>query len=312
MKRFRLLSVVLVMFSVLGLTSCDSEPVDPLLNPGGENPGGENPNPGTAVFKVDFNGSTHTAIAPTAVLADGEAQIIGVFGTNGESMLLGIDGAPEVRTYTANELFLAYNTNAQDEDSYLNMNGTESSGTLTISAINTTAKTISGTFSFTAWSSEGSSAIVFTNGVFSNVPYTGEFGGEVPVEDEDIFKAKVNGTLHDYTDIDTSVLVSGEVGHKTISIIGQDNGSTSMTLRVYSDYTAGTYQIGTGFDSPGASYNLLDPQAPDTDAVDNGTITVTSNANGRIKGTFTYLVKNADGETVYTVTDGQFDVEWDF
>jgi len=314
MKKIKaLLSVFAVIFAAVNFTSCDTEPVDPVLL---ENIGQEPGTAGPAVFKVDFSGETFVATSSAAVGSNGSVAITGIKGTNGQAVSILIDGAT-VGSYPAAKVILDYSPSGDSEYSYTNVNLStgQESGTVSISSIDTVNKTISGTFSFVGWwgnTELNLPSIAFTNGVFQNIPYTGTIGGGTtnpePVEGEDVFKAKVNGAQQDYAE-NLTISSSGEEGNKFINMTGV-NANSTISISVFSSFTAGTYPIGTGFND--AAANFMDAASGNGYTIDNGSITITSNTGGIIKGTFTFLVKDDAGATVYTVTEGAFDVEWDF
>lgn len=306
MKKFRLLSVVLVMFSVLSLTSCDTEPVDPVLNNGGngngDGDGGTGPGTTTGVFKVDHSGSTHTASKVLSSVGDDLIQIAAEF-PDGSSIGIGIEGNA-VGTYTNDKLIMGYNA-PNDETSYVNFSSEEVSGKVTITSINMETKTMSGTFSFTGWYGDEEAnlpAKLFTNGTFDNIPFTNEGSGGV---DENQFKATIDGTVVDYVDD----IVGATFGEgETIQYIGLTAvGEYGISIQTDIDVTPGTYQF-TGNILNGTP--LATFTAPDgTDyPITGGTLTVSSNTDDHIVGTFKFTVKNGSGATIHTVTNGSFDV----
>ena len=118
-------------------------------------------------------------------------------------------------------------------------NPTENTGSITITNINTTNKTISGTFNFKGYWSDATVTnilpTVFTNGVFQNVPYI------VQAETGDTFFAKVNGIEFDEVDILAAEI--GIAGQDFISVAAQDEDFNSMTVSVRANLGAGTYPI---------------------------------------------------------------------
>lgn len=303
MKRVKIFSVLFVLLSAFCFTSCDTEPVDPVLN-NGENPG-ENPNnpnnPGTAVFKADYNGSTHTAQQTVAVLGDDLIQIVGLFGTNGESIAIVVGAAPEVGTYPMNDdILMAYNANAAD-DSYYNMTN---EGYFEITAIDTANKTISGKFSFKGsyGDTEPYPTIMFTNGVFTNIPYTGGTGPVTP--EENAFSAKIDGVATDYADdVLGSYVGTGDQEYIIITALGD----YKITLQTNYDVTPGTYAF-TGDVTAGMPIATFTVGDVDYTNIVGGNFTVTSNDGEHITGSFSFTVKNNDGETIHTVTNGVFDI----
>jgi len=297
MKKFRLLSAVLVMFTVLGLVSCDTEPVDPVLNPGGENPG---TNPvRQPVFKVDFSGQTYVATNTIATVGSGLITIGGVKGTNGEMVSIVISGTAQ-GTYSGENVMMDYNP-GNSEYSYSNLfvSGADA-GSVTISSINTQNKTISGTFQFKGeWTDSEANmpSVIFTNGVFENIPYTGAVDTE-----EEFFDATVDGTDNSYAGSDLAVVVAGAGAGETISIntYGENH---KLVFSFPTTITAGTYTFATG-PSATVGARFIDANN-ESHTVMGGSLTITSNANGWVAGSFSYTVDNH-------VVSGDFNVEWDF
>src|SRR5690606_41062736 len=92
------------------------------------------------------------------------------------------------------------------------------SGSVNITSINTQNQTISGTFTFTGWWSndvDEIDPIEFTNGVFENIPYTGDPGTNPIGEDE--FVATVDDLFINYAN-DLVVVVAGVGGDETLSL----------------------------------------------------------------------------------------------
>lgn len=298
MKNFRLLSVIFVLFSAIQFTSCETEPVDPVLNENINN--GGNPGTGTNVFKVDYTGQTHTATQVVATVGNELIQIGAVLGPNGEALSILIEGAA-VGTYTSDKLLMAYDP-GNTEDTYNNFSDEGTSGTVKITSINMTNHTMSGTFSFKGWYGDAGAnlpAIEFTNGVFENIPFT-PTGTPTPFN---LFKAKVDGTLIDYS----NDVIGGTVeanGNEYITI--NTVGDYKINIQTNSNITPGTYVFKSITDggpvanletADGTNYNIT-----------GGSLIITSNGGGVLKGTFNFEAKNGEGVTVHTVTEGTFEI----
>jgi hypothetical protein len=304
MKRFKITSILFVLLSVLSI-SCDTEPVDPVLNENGN--GNENPGSGSAVFKVDFNGETYVATNTLATVGNGLISIGGLKGSNGQAVSIVIEGTT-TGTYSGGDVALMDYNPGNSEYSYSNLfvEGADA-GSVTISSIDTANKTISGTFHFLGkWTDDEANipSITFTNGTFTNIPYTG--GIATP---DEFFKATVDGTPFSYAGSDLAVVVAE--GTPTLITINAINANHKFNISFPDTITQGTYTFQVG-----ASVTA---RARYTDAQDNnynitgGTLTITSNANGWVAGSFSFPVMAADGTTVlHTVSAGTFNVEWDF
>lgn len=305
MKKFRFLSVVLVIFSALSLTSCDTEPVDPVLNQNGENPGtgpGTEPgtNPGSAVFKVDFGGATFVAESAQAKYEQGMLVIVGA-KSSAEVVSVGVSGTAEG---TYNENTMNYLPGADAQTGYMNINPDTfaKNGTVTITEIDYENNTISGTFSFTAYSvnpATNPASIVFTNGSFENVPVTGlPEPGTVP---EKYMRAKVDGQLVNFG----TLLTMGEGDFWTLS--GTDVASMkSMSITLNDAITPGTYTLEEFTDYYAVYMGGLGASSVPSET---GTITILSHADGWIKGTFSFSGEDFDGNP-HAVTDGEFNIQY--
>ncbi|MDR6967451.1 hypothetical protein J2X31_001462 [Flavobacterium arsenatis] len=175
MKKNRFLSLCLLLVSTLGFISCstDVEPLDPAVV--------LTPPQSSTFFKVDFSGQTFQANTTVAYVSSGNILISGVKST-GQTVSIALDGAT-VGTYDTDNHIISYNPSPNSEYDYVNFNELPdgnyvSNGSVVITAINTTAKTISGTFKFTGYWSDFTdenppSPIEFTNGSFT-IPYVSQ------------------------------------------------------------------------------------------------------------------------------------------
>ncbi|PZR19144.1 MAG: hypothetical protein DI539_14985 [Flavobacterium psychrophilum] len=301
MKKFTLLSLAMVLFTAFSFVSCDTEPVDPVLNNNnGENPNNPNNPNNPGIFKVDYNGSTHTAITTQVVLGDDLIQIAAAFGTNGESIGIGVAAAPQVGTYPMDDsILIGYNADG-NADSLINFTN---EGYFEITSIDTTNKTISGKFSFRGSDgTEGGQSIMFTNGVFTNLPYTG--GAGPGTSTDNVFKATVDNVTTDYADdvIGTYAEING-----TEYVVITALGDKGITLQIDYNAVPGTSQF-TGNIGQGTPIATFSVDGTNYTNITGGNLTITYNDGERITGTFSFVVRNAAGETIHTVNSGQFDI----
>lgn len=296
MKNIKIIGSLLLLFTALTFTSCENEPLDPELNL--DDFGNNNP---TAVFKADFSGSTWTATQSTAVVSGNLIQIVGA-KSNGDSFGFLIN-ASTVGTYPANQNLLVF-TPAGSEFGYWSVNTdneTENTGSITITEINTSNKTISGTFSFKGyWSDIDQTSILpvqFTNGVFNNIPYVDQS------ETGDSFYAKVDGT--EFVDVDILTAEIQIESQDFISIAAQDANLNAITVSVRSNLSTGTYNItgNVGADLVQAIYDFDD----EDNLATSGSVTILSKTADRIKGNFSFTT---GGSTPYNLTQGTFDVAY--
>ena len=295
MKKLSFLSAFIVLFAAIGFTSCDSEPVDPLLI------GNQPTEPtGPAIFKVDFSGETFTADQVQAVMADGMIVIGGVQGNEQVSIAI---PATTTGTYSGDQVLMAYHPTLTPEYQYWNVDDElNSTGSVTITSINTTNHTISGTFNFVGhWSNseENHPSIAFTNGSFQNIPYTGNI---VNPTDDEYVKAKVNGVQKNY-----SIIASLEAGNN-VSFSGNIvSPASSVQVLVPTNVTPGTYAfVDAPMAVPSATYSD-DSNEWGYDAV-SGSVTIISNSGGWLKGTFQFTGDDGEGNTVQ-ITEGEFNIE---
>lgn len=297
MKNCRLVIGLFLILTAYFFTSCENEPIDSAINIDDFN---NLPN-GPAIFKSDFSGTTWTATSAEALIS---GNFISISGSkpNGEGFGFLVE-ANAVGTYPANSNLLAF-TPSGTEFGYWSTNfnlPNENTGSITITNINTTNKTISGTFAFKGyWSDTSNTSILpvqFTNGVFQNIPYITQ------QQTGDTFFAKVGGV--EFVDVDILSTLIDVNGQEFISIGAQNAALNSITVSVKSSLGVGTYPI-TGSIANDNVQAIYDYQ--DTNFLANsGSIKIDSKTATRIKGTFNFIT---NGATPFTVSEGAFDIEY--
>jgi len=256
---------------------------------------------GPGSFKVDFNGQTFVADTIQASVGNALFTVAGIRGADGETVSLGIE-EPVVQGRTYDSAFFAYDVNEADDNSYSNDDG---EGTLTITEYDTVNHTVSGTFSFIGIytnPASGNPNITFTNGVFTDVPYNTE-------SNSDVFAATIAPATGEGVAIDySSDLVVSLVNDTTINM--QAVGTADeIRLAIVSTVRQGTYVFTNAFGSNyKATFEIDNVDYP----IDGGSLTIISNENGRLKGSFEFDVKDEAGVVIRRVTNGNFDVEYDF
>jgi len=294
MKNIKFLTGIILILTAFTFTSCENEPIDPSIDL--NNPSGPS---GPVVFKADFSGNTWNATTAQAIIEGNTMSIAGI-KPNGEGFGFLLQ-ANAVGTYPANANFLAFNP-AGSEYGYLSVNfdnPNEDTGSITITNINTTNQTISGTFNFKGyWSDTDVTNILpvqFTNGVFQNIPYITQN------QTGDTFYAKIDGVEF----VDTDILGAEVTGSETwINIAATDAALNDMTVAFKSTLTPGTYTF-TGAFGDGVNCFYAPVSGNDFDAV-SGTLTLISITADRVKGTFSFI--GSDGVTTKTISEGAFDV----
>jgi hypothetical protein len=296
MTKIKFITVLFLLFSAVTFTSCDTEPLDSAINLDDFN---TVPIPANAQFKVDFSGETFNATNTTVYISGNTIVMEATRGNAGEGFGFIIDGST-VGTYQANENLLTY-TPSNSEYGYWSLNPeneTLNTGSITITSINTTNNTISGTFNFTGyWSDTTVTNIlptVFSNGVFTNLPYV----TQSPTNDT--FYAKVDGA--EFVDTFIQTVISGTGSDELINIDATDANLNSILLVIDSELSAGTYQISNGLVLGLCTFDDVDFEST------NGTIVIQSKSATRIKGTFNFEI--SDGTNTKQVTQGAFDVEY--
>lgn len=254
---------------------------------------------GDPLFQVKIDGSLYTADSYFATIGNGLISVTGLRGTNGEYVSIVIDGTAE-GTYTEEAIF-AYSPDGDEDNVYSNISLdplNDDLGTVTITEIDETNHTISGTFSFTGYL-DGSTDKSFTEGKFENIPYTDE--NTTPTDE--VFTATVDGTAMTYagTDLIVSLVNDTQIN---LQAIGDDH-----ELRLYiNDLGEGTYAFSSAFDATAKAYFT---DANDTEyQINNGTLVISSKDDNWIAGTFTYNVVNEAGTVIHTVTNGVFNVQY--
>ncbi|WP_294818662.1 DUF6252 family protein [uncultured Flavobacterium sp.] len=291
MKKLSFLSAFIVLFAAIGFTSCDSEPVDPLLIDN------EPTQPtGPAIFKVDFSGSTYTADEAQAVVTANSIMISGI-KANGSVFALSVPGSTTGTYDGADGVLMTYKPTVTSAFMYMNADPAleieTPTGSITITSINTAAQTISGTFNFTGyWSDEAANQpnIAFTNGSFQNIPYTGNVGPQ-PTS---LFKVSIDGTQF------TADEALATMGEGLTNIVGLRGANNEYVAIVINATESGTYteeaimSYAASEDAEDVYSNLL--------TEGNGTVTITINtANNTISGSFSFTgVNDAGEEKVFT------------
>ncbi|CAM4009581.1 hypothetical protein FLAN108750_04955 [Flavobacterium antarcticum] len=131
--------------------------------------------------------------------------------------------------------------------------------------------------------------------------------------------ANVGGTTVTTMEAATIGLLTGTTGFKILSLSGSDLGGDGFTITISGYDNEGTYTI-DGVNDQSATFTFLDFDFNNPQNTDNvwsapydaqgtsGTVTVTSQTNERVKGTFSFKGINNAG-TFKQVTNGSFDVK---
>ena len=306
MNNQKFASSIIFIFSFFLLVSCTNEPIDPVLatqlaTSNGNTTGGII---GGGVFKTDFNGQTCVATAASANIFNGKIDIVGLKGSQNEGFGFSLNGNT-TGSYSSSSNLFAYSL-ANSAGSYLGLNPnnpSEIAGSVIINSIDSVNHTISGTFSFKGYWSDSSvtniTPINFTNGIFTNIPYT----TVNPVTDT--FYAKVDGAEFVEDNIDVATVIS-QGFPDSYSIVASKTNGDNIGLRISKSLVVGTYQF-TGPLALDLSSSYLEGGL--LYSVDSGSLTITSKTATHIEGTFNIIVKNFNSNQTKTISLGAFSVD---
>ena len=298
MKKLQITSLFILLFTAFAFTSCNDETIDSAIDLNGSNNGGNN-NGNGAYFRADFSGSTWNAQNTSVVISGNTFSLVATRGTANEGFEFDLNGS-SVGSYSANSNFVAF-TPASSTFGYWGVNpasASENTGSVTITSINTTNQTVSGIFSYKGYWSDSSVTnilpIIFTNGIFNNLPYVTQTAST------DSFFANVNGVNF----VDNNIIVT--TVSNVIQIKATNTASQNIIVGIRDDVTPGSYPItgNVGTDVVQASYKFgtVALQAH------TGSVTIISKTATRIIGTFSFT--SSDGPNQYQITQGQFDVDY--
>lgn len=306
---FLLLSAVVISFS-----SCTKDFEDGLnyngFNNGNEGTGGVVQ---SGSFKATVGGQSFVANTSSAIVTNDFVLIAGIRTSNKDLIQITLP-SNKVGTYNwtnskdqGDKFVLSYGSvdsenpfiSASNEVAeFFGVKNYTDTAIVTITAVDKTKKTISGTFQFTGFRDIGDDKTetkVITNGSFTNIPYT----ENAPVVESDGFlKAKIDGVDFVQDKIDVAA-VSSSGTYPYYSIVGVKNGEkdNSILIGVSKSYAVGTYQASSailngGGDGPVNVANascILDDLIYTTES---GSLTITSKTATKIEGTFNFVVSN--------------------
>ncbi|MBK7888927.1 MAG: hypothetical protein IPJ86_17035 [Bacteroidetes bacterium] len=174
-------------------------------------------------------------------------------------------------------------------------------GTLTITALNTTSKRMSGTFSFKGYRNSDNSFKEITVGVFTNVAYsTGSTGGG----GNNTFTVKINNVNW------VPDLVIGDASNGDIVIDATNSaGTKSVTLQMPDTITPGSYVL----DGNAGVLGYYSPSLGLMGISTSGTLNITTHntSTNTIIGTFNYTAEEITGPTAtYTISNGTFNITY--
>ncbi|QGK73887.1 DUF6252 family protein [Flavobacterium sp. SLB02] len=335
MKKNTLLFLLLFALGI-SFTSCTKDFEDGLnYNNGNQEAGngnGNNPD-GTGVFKATVGGNAFVANSSSAIVTDNFVLIAGIRTANKDLIQITLP-SNKVGTYTwanseddGEKFVLSYGSvTATTENPFISASNEVAdffgvknytdTALVTITAVDKTKKTISGTFQFTGFRDIGDDKTetkIITNGSFTNIPYT----ENAPVVESDGFlNAKIDGVGFAENDIDVASVNSSGV-HPYYSIVGVKNGGSDDSVRIgiSQSYGVGTYQASSAILNGGAeelvnvasASCILDDLLYNTES---GSLTITLKTATKIEGTFNFVVSNFTTGKKKTIT-GSFGINTD-
>ncbi len=262
-----------------------------------------------AEFKCKVDGVAISTASAAATLQGGNLGIAATFD-NGKSVIFSLStvnavtptthaltvGGTKVCAYTASTGALAYTSN------YTGAAG----GSITVTSVDTAAKTMTGTFTCGLRNLNG--AVSLTEGVFTNIPYS----VATPTGGNNAFACTIDGVAFAPTQ-KTAILTSGIIGitgtlpsataQKSVALfLPSGAGVGTYDLQLFGDYV-GQYQTFSG--TTATIYN------PKAGAVSKVTISNHNTTTRRIQGTFygVFAPPTLTGSTV-NITAGSFDVTY--
>lgn len=230
-------------------------------------------------------------IAITGQSTDGQVIVLRVADSGVHVYTLDISSFSNAGAYTKDN-GIAYTTNGGNTDA-------ESGGTMSVTAIDTVNKTISGTFSITVYRPIDSTQKIITAGIFKNISYATI--AIPPANSTDTFSVKVDGVqfpvfsingISAFNMIDLSA--SDQLVSKTVGLSIQQNVTPgSYTFTIFGPDYIGQYNVDTSYL-----------------AADSGTLTILEHntTTKRIRGNFSFHASEIIGTKMSDLTEGYFSV----
>lgn len=301
MKKLRVIQAILVLFSALAITSCGE---DITLDPagGGQFTGSD--------LRVSFDNGVYVADEVTANVAGGAITFTSTRGTTGEMLAMTLNQTaltlsnPPQSIHAYNNVSMTYMESATG-DEYVNVSPSgETSGTIVVTEVDLVNRTISGYFAFIGYNPDAPAAqpVAFYSGSFNNVVYTGDaLPTPIPAVPTgpatQYFKAKIDGTA-----VDFGMLSAMPASGNLVLSGGTVTPLTSLSITVPQTIAPGSYNFATSpLDGAYGVYNT----GSTAHVSQTGTLTIISNSDGVIKGTFSFEALNGEGVTVQ-ITEGEF------
>lgn len=311
MKKLNLFSIIYILIAALAMNSCsDVEPLGSgVINNDGSD-GGTNPVTNGS-FKVNFDGQTFVGFQNQATIGTPGMSIISV-NAEGNSFAIAIPGFTVGNYPSGNSGLSSYvplgampfTSNNPEE-----VSNTPNNASYTITEIDTINKTVSGTFEFKGFQMNTDFEVVatklFTNGIFTAIPYTGDIpvdnGGGPGVVFENFF-AKVND--ENFLAVDDFVLYNPvSINNITYDSFKATNADgDEITINIKSNTPVGTYNITSG--GTADKVQIKYKKGVNVNKATSGSVKITVKTATKVVGTFSGVV--TIGGVTYTITAGQF------
>ncbi|HLA55717.1 MAG TPA: DUF6252 family protein [Flavobacterium sp.] len=311
MKKIKFLSAAILLFTAFNFISCSEiEPIDPAIIVPIPNPDPDpDPNPGTGNFHVDFDSQTYVATDVEAAILDSQLVINGYKGTAPNMYTVGLAVSltgSGLGTYPTNDNLIVYQQPGLPLTQYTSINPDDdaaNTGSITITEIDAANHTISGTFHFTGYFEDAGGNVTtkeFTNGVFTDIPYTGDDIVNPTPTDNDLF-ANVNGIEFPHTNV-TAVSAAG-----TITVTATAANGDKIIVAVADDLEVGTVY---NFPPDVVCKYVKDGVTNQASGFVPATFEITAKTATTMQATFLFIVSGPTDIPIYTVTEGTFDIEF--
>lgn len=298
----RLSTYLLVLSGLVYFASCSKEVS---FESKGNTPGNNTPGD----FRAKINGIQWQAAAATegANILAGFINIVGI-SSDGKEISITVNDTI-TGTYLLNQTTFSvasYADNAASNTfSFSTDQGADTSqggGSVIITEIDKTNKTISGTFRFNVYRDQDSSKKVVTEGVFYKLPYSSSLP---PAAGTDTLKATIDGAAW------SAASIAAQLAGTQLIIAGSlSDGSKTVSLFLPADILVGTYNLDV---TAGIYVALYSPNTTTVYASDNGTVTITQHdtVNKRISGTFQFhAIDVSGGSSTSQLLNGYFSVTY--
>lgn len=247
-----------------------------------------------------------------AVVVNGTVTITGVSKT-GDALAMVL---PELKTgeYTFNgqsDGYAVFTSLHDTSDLYLSNSLSDSSkagGTVTVTSVDTTNQTVSGTFRFNLYQASNTTTKSVTAGVFTNISYVG--GSVAPPDQQppsgnaDTLIAKVDNTDWAAAQVLIETPENGQL------IIGGISGQQSLAIYMPANIAAGTYSMDFNMGQYFASY--IPTATTALLAVKNGSLVILENDVTRkhIRGNFSFTGTSLTDGSSAVISSGYFSVDY--